>query len=460
MVKNNQVKLKDKILITIKKIGINGEGVGYYKRQAIFVDGALPGEEVEVEITEVFDNYAYGEITKWKVKSVHRVEPKCPYYGRCGGCQLQHLDYEQTLVEKQNIVLDSFSRYFDGDIDNVTIYPTIGMDNPYEYRNKSNLPVRHDGEKVVCGLYHKNTNKLVYIDKCMIESKLVSKIVEEVLQVLTREKVDVYNPKLKTGSLRFVIVRAFEETKEGQVTLVVRKLDRKLEAAMKKIINIENVKSVYYSINDDLKSIELLGQETIKYLGNKEIKGKLGELNFLISPTAFFQLNTKQTTVLYDQVKKACSLTGKENILDLYCGIGSIGLYLAKDAKEIRGIDINRDGIDNAKKFAKLNKIDNASFYYGNILPHYNDFLKEGFVPDILICDPPRKGMDLNLINFIKKTKVKKIIYVSCNPSTLTKNLNHLQNDYNIVSIQPVDMFPWTSGVECVCQLLLKNKKK
>lgn len=453
----NQVKLNEKILITIKKIGINGEGVGYYKRQAIFVDGALPGEEVEVEIVDAKENYAYGEILRFKTKSPDRVEPKCPYYGKCGGCQLQHLSYEKTLEEKANIILDSFERYCDDSIDNVMFYETIGMENPWHYRNKSNLPVRHDGEKVVSGLYHKNTNKLVYIDKCLIESEHVSSIVDQVLKVLTEERVDVYNPKFKHGQLRYIIVRAFEDTLEAQVTLVIRKLDAKLEKAMKKISKIENVKSVYYTINSDLKSIELFGNETVQYVGNKEIKGKLGDLNFLISPKAFFQLNEKQTKVLYEQIKKACNLTGKENVLDCYCGIGSIGMYLAKDAKEVRGIDINKEGIENAKKFAKINKIDNAKFYYGNILPHFNDFLKEGFVPDVLICDPPRKGMDLNFINFLKKTKIKKIIYVSCNPSTLAKNVNHLKKEYRLESIQPIDMFPWTSNVETVVTLKLKK---
>ena len=453
----NQVKLNENILITIKKIGINGEGVGYYKRQAIFVDGALPGEEVEVEIVDAKENYAYGEILRFKTKSPDRVEPKCPYYGKCGGCQLQHLSYEKTLEEKANIILDSFERYCDDSIDNVMFYETIGMENPWHYRNKSNLPVRHDGEKVVSGLYHKNTNKLVYIDKCLIESEHVSSIVDQVLKVLTEERVDVYNPKFKHGQLRYIIVRAFEDTLEAQVTLVIRKLDVKLEKAMKKISKIENVKSVYYTINSDLKNIELFGNETVQYAGNKEIKGKLGDLNFLISPKAFFQLNEKQTKVLYEQIKKACNLTGKENVLDCYCGIGSIGMYLAKDAKEVRGIDTNKEGIENAKKFAKINKIDNAKFYYGNILPHFNDFLKEGFVPDVLICDPPRKGMDLNFINFLKKTKIKKIIYVSCNPSTLAKNVNHLKKEYRLESIQPIDMFPWTSNVEAVVTLKLKK---
>lgn len=456
----NQVKLNEKILLTIKKIGINGEGVGYYKRQAIFVDGALPQEEVEVEIVDAKENYAYGEILRFKTKSPYRIEPKCPYYGKCGGCQLQHLSYEKTLEEKANIIIDSFNRYCDEEIEDVMFYPTIGMENPWEYRNKSNLPVRHDGERVVSGLYHKNTNKLVYIDKCLIESKDVRNIVDKVLKVLTDERVDVYNPKYKTGQLRYVIVRSFSDTQESQVTLVVRKLDVKLEKAMKKIAQIDNVKSVYYTINSDLKSVEIFGDETVCYAGNKEIKGKLGDLNFLISPKAFFQLNEKQTKVLYDEIKRAAQLTGKEKVLDCYCGIGSIGMYLAKDALEVRGIDINKEGIENAKKFARINKIDNAKFYYGNILPHFNDFLKEGFVPDVLICDPPRKGMDLNFINFLKKTKIKKIIYVSCNPSTLAKNINHLKKEYRLESIQPVDMFPWTSNVEAIATLTLKGKGK
>ncbi len=448
----NQVKLNESILLTIKRIGINGEGVGFYKRQTIFVPGALPGEIVEVKITEAKDFYATGVITKFKQKSVDRVEPQCPYYDKCGGCQLQHLSYEAQLEEKKNIVVESFERYYDGNVSKILFKDTIGNENPYRYRNKSSLPCRHDGEKVVVGMYASNSNHLVYIDDCMIENEEIKKTREYILSFLSTNKIDVYNPKTKTGSLRYLVIRSFGED-NTQVTFVLYKEDNKFVNVIKKM----NLKSIYYSINSDPKSVEIFGPKLICVKGKEAIEGQLGALKFKISPKAFFQLNTKQTVVLYDEIKKACQLTGNEKILDCYCGIGSIGMYLADQAKEVRGIDVNVDGINDAKEFAKINKIDNIKFYNGNILPHLNQFEKDGFVPDIVVVDPPRKGLELNIINYFQKKKVNKIIYVSCNPSTLAKNLNHLQRDYIIKYVQPIDMFPNTAGVETVVLLFHKS---
>lgn len=447
-----QVKLNDSILLTIKRIGINGEGIGFYKKQTIFVDNALPGEIVEVKIIEAKEKYAIGEITKFKQKSPNRVTPKCPYYEKCGGCQLQHLSYDAQLEEKKNIVIESFARYYDGSLDKIKFKDTIGNENPWNYRNKSSLPCRHDGEKVVVGMYAKNSNHLVFIDDCIIENEIIKKTRDEILTFLTKEHVNIYNPKTHMGSLRYVVIRAFGE-EEVQVTFVLYKEDPKFIKTISKL----NIKSINYSINSDAKSIEIFGPKIIKVKGKDAIEGELSGLKFKISPKAFFQLNTKQTVVLYDEIKKACRLTGNENVLDCYCGIGSIGLYLADQAKEVRGIDVNIDGIKDANEFAKINDITNVKFYNGNILPHLNQFEKEGFVPDIVVVDPPRKGLELNIINYLKKKKIKKIVYVSCNPATLAKNINHLQREYMIRYVQPIDMFPHTSGVEVVCLLELKK---
>ncbi len=447
----NQVKENELILITIKRLGINGEGVGFYKRQTIFVNNALPGEIVEVKIVEAKDKYAIGEIVKFKKKSPNRVEPQCPYYNKCGGCQLQHLSYQAQLEEKQNIVIESFARYYDGDINKIKFNNTIGCENQWRYRNKSSLPCRHDGDKVVVGMYANNTNHLVYIDDCLIENEDIQEIRQYILSFLTKNNLDIYNPITKTGSLRYLVIRAFSKN-DIQVTFVLFKEDKRLIKVLEKI----NLNSVYYSINSDPKSIEIFGEKLIKVKGNDSIEGKLGALKFKISPKAFFQLNTKQTIVLYDEIKKACGLTGKEKVLDCYCGIGSIGMYLAEGANEVRGIDVNEAGIKDAKEFAKINNIDNIKFYNGNILPHLDQFEKEGFIPDIVVVDPPRKGLDLKFINYLQKKKIKKIVYVSCNPATLAKNINHLQKNYNIKYVQPLDMFPNTANVETI--VLLTNK--
>ena len=455
-----QVRIGDLILLNIKRMGINGEGIGYYHRQAIFVDGAVVGEDVEVEITKVLDGYAYGEITKIKKASPNRCAPRCPYYGKCGGCQLQHIDYNEQLVQKREMVVEAMNRYFDKtkDEDDILVYPTIGMEEPWYYRNKTQLPVRHDGEKVVCGMYAKGSNKLVYIDRCLIEEDLISNTMKEVLDYLTKANIDVYNPRFRQGSLRYVVLRGFSDTKEVQATFVLMKKDSHIIKVLENINKkIPQIKSVFYNINSDPKSIEIISGECLLIKGKEKIEGKLGKLKFSISPDSFFQLNTKQTIKLYDEVKKAINPKGNEIVLDLYCGIGSIGLYLADSVKEIYGVDNNQSNINNAMEFAKMNNIDNAKFYCGNILNYLDKLKKNNIVPDAIVMDPPRRGVELSILNYLQKSKIKKIVYVSCNPSTLAKNLNHLQGSYRIEFIKPLDMFPNTANVESIATLSLNK---
>lgn len=448
-----QVRVDELILLTIKRMGINGEGIGYYKRQAIFVSNAIVGEVVEVKITEVRDGYAYGEITKFKKVSPNRIEPRCPYFGKCGGCQLQHIDYYEQLRQKKALVEEAFEKYYDGDLKDIVVRDTIGMDKPWHYRNKTQLPVRHDGEKVVTGMYAKDSNKMVFIDECLIESELISNAMKSILKYLTKANIDVYNPKFRQGTLRYIVLRGFEDTKEIQATFVLTKEDKRLEKILKDVVKIENIKSVLYTINSDPKSIEIISDKVILLAGSEKINGTLGKLEFKISPDSFFQLNSTQTIKLYDEVKKCAAFTGKEKVVDLYCGIGSIGLYLADSVEKVYGVDINKANIKNAKEFALNNGIENAEFFCGNILPHLSKFESEGYKADVLIVDPPRRGMELQVLNYLQKSKIKKIIYVSCNPSTLAKNINHLQRNYKVSYIQPLDMFPNTANVETVVLL-------
>lgn len=453
---NNQVKVNDIILLTIKRIGINGEGIGFYKKQTIFVDNALPGEVVEVKIIEAKDKYGIGQIIKFKTKSKDRVEPLCQYYDKCGGCQLQHLSYPGQLRIKKELVEEAFSRYYDGNLNKIKFEETIGNKSPWYYRNKSSLPCRHDGEKVVVGMYASNSNHLVYIENCVIEEQIITKTRDKILDFLSKENIDVYNPRTHTGSLRFIVIRAFKEN-EIQVTFVLTKEDKKIIKLLPILFKKINVKSINYSINADLKSIEIFGDTVINVAGDEIINGTLNNLQFKISPKAFYQLNTPQTEVLYNEIKKACDLKGDEKVLDCYCGIGSIGMYLASNCKEVRGIDTNVDGINDANSFAKLNNIKNAKFYSGNILPHLHQFQEEGFIPDVVVVDPPRRGIELNILNYFKKMNIKKIVYVSCNPATLAKNINHLQSSYTVKKVQPLDMFPQTANVETIVLLSHKN---
>lgn len=453
----NVLNKNQEVLLTIKRIGINGEGIGYYKRLAVFVPFTIPGEEVVVRMTEIKDKYSIGKAVKLKTVSPNRVEPPCKYYEQCGGCQLLHIDYKEQGKLKKQIVEEAFTRYYNGELNQKLFKDTVLMDNPFHYRNKVKLPVRYDGEKLVTGLYAFDTNKLVYIEECLVERKDIRQTVKEICEFLTKYQVIAYNPKSKDGILRHIVVRSSSLTKDVQVTLILFKKDQRTINISKDLIKIQSVKSVYVSINDDPDAIENFGLETFKVIGEDTITEKLGPYKFELLPTAFFQLNCEQTEKLYDNVVKLAKLHGNENVIDAYCGVGTIGIWLSKYVKEVRGIDINKEGIKNAIHNAKINEISNARFYTGDILTCLTKWRKEGFIPDVLVVDPPRTGLDLRLINYLQQFPIKKIVYVSCNPATLAKNCNHLQKKYHILQVQPLDMFPGTCNVETI--VILSSKK-
>lgn len=446
----NVVSKNQEILLTIKRIGINGEGIGYYKRLAIFVPFTIPGEEVVVRITDVYEKYANGKAVRIKNESPLRVNPKCQYFEQCGGCQLMHIDYSAHGNFKKSIVMEAFERYFDKEVNPKLFKDTISAKNPYHYRNKVKLPVRYDGEKLVTGLYSFDSNKLIYLNDCLIEKKDIREAVDKICEVLTKYQVIAYNPRTQEGVLRHLVVRSSSYTKEIQVTLILYKADQRTIKIAKELIKLPNIVSVYYTVNDDLDALESFGDEVMLIAGKETITEKIGDNEFDLLPTAFMQLNLDQMHVLYEQIEKIANLKGYENVVDGYCGVGTIGLWLSKKAKEVRGVDNNKKAIVNAINNAKRNGVENARFYSGNMLVNLVKWAKEGFVPDVLVVDPPRAGMELKFIHYLQENPVKKIIYVSCNPATLVKNCNHLQKKYVITKIQPVDMFPNTSSVECI----------
>ncbi|GMB09284.1 23S rRNA m(5)U-1939 methyltransferase [Thermolongibacillus altinsuensis] len=453
------IQVGQQFLLTIKRIGINGEGVGYFKKQVVFVPGALPGEEVVVEATKVEKNYAEARVKKIRKKSPHRIQPRCPVYEQCGGCQLQHLDYEAQLEAKRDIVIQAFERHFHQPLEESKIRKTIGMDNPWHYRNKSQFQVGKEKEKVIAGLYSLNSHRLVDISHCFIQHEKTIRATNTIKMILQDLRIPIYNERKRTGIVRTIVVRVGFQTGDLQVVLVTatKEIPRKELFISEMKRRLPEVKSIVQNINGQKTSL-IFGEETFLLEGEEYIQEVLGDLSFELSARAFFQLNPVQTVKLYDEVKKAAALTGNEKIVDAYCGVGSIGLWLAKEAKEVRGMDIIPEAIEDAKKNAAKHGFTNTMYVVGKAEKWLPAWVKEGWKPDVIIVDPPRTGCDRKLLETILKVKPKKIIYVSCNPSTLAKDVDVLAKHYDVHSIQPVDMFPHTAHVESVTQLMLKVK--
>ncbi|QGQ44252.1 23S rRNA (uracil(1939)-C(5))-methyltransferase RlmD [Metabacillus sediminilitoris] len=443
--------------LTIKRLGINGEGVGHYKRQVVFVPGALPGEEIVVEATKIHPKYAEGKVKKIRKQSPFRVKPPCPIYEECGGCQLQHLAYEQQLKEKRDIVIQAMERHTKLHVNKLDIRSTIGMEDPWNYRNKSQFQVGQlKNGKVIAGLYGQDSHRLVPIQNCMVQHPLTNKVSEEVKQILEDFQVPIYDERKRKGIVRTIVTRAGFRSGEVQVVLITTQK----EVPRKKLIMAEiqkrlpEVKSLVQNINGNKTSL-IFGEKTLHLSGEEVIQETLGDLSFELSARAFFQLNPVQTVKLYDEVKKAAGLTGQEKIADAYCGVGTIGMWLASGASEVRGMDTIEAAIIDAQENAKRHGIDNATYVTGTAEHWLPKWVEEGWKPDVVVVDPPRTGCDQKFLDAIKKVKPKKFVYVSCNPSTLAKDIEYLAKDYKVEYIQPVDMFPHTAHVECVAQLTL-----
>ncbi|MFB5198442.1 23S rRNA (uracil(1939)-C(5))-methyltransferase RlmD [Neobacillus sp. KR4-4] len=455
---NIKIELKQTFPLTIKRLGINGEGVGYFKKQVVFVPGALPGEEVVVEATKISPKFAEAKIKKIRIKSPHRVLPLCPVYDQCGGCQLQHLKYDQQLKEKRDIVIQSLERHTKVDTSKLDIRETIGMEDPWRYRNKSSFQVKAMDGKVLAGLYGLNSHQLINIEECAVQHSQTNEATSAVKRILEELKIPIYNEKSRKGIVRTIVTRVGIQTGELQIVLITTqkelpKVDIIIQEIQKRL---PNVKSIVQNINGQKTSL-IFGEETLPLAGEEFIQETLGDLQFELSARTFFQLNPVQTVKLYNEVKKAAALTGQEKVVDAYCGVGTIGLWLADQAGEVRGMDVIPESIEDAKKNAKRHGLTNTKYVPGKAEEVLPKWVKKGWKPDVIVVDPPRTGLEGQLIQTILQAEPKKLIYISCNPSTLAKDIQTLSAKYEVKYIQPVDMFPHTSHVECCSLLVLKR---
>lgn len=452
-----KLKLKQTFPLTIKRLGINGEGVGYFKRQVVFVPGALPGEEIVAEATKVNPKFAEAKIKKIRKKSEYRVQPPCPVYHECGGCQLQHLRYDRQLMEKRDIIIQSLERHTKLNPEKLNIKETIGMEDPWNYRNKSQFQVGQKDGKVLAGLYGMNSHRLINIEHCAVQHPQTTQATETVKRILQDLKIPIYNERTRKGIVRTIVARVGIQTGELQVVLITTQKDLpKKDIIIERIKSeLPEVKSIIQNVNGEKTSL-IFGQETMNLEGSDFIQETLGDLQFELSARTFFQLNPEQTVKLYNEVKRAAALTGKEKVADAYCGVGTIGLWVADQAAEIRGMDIIRESIEDAKKNAARHGIKHAQYVVGKAEEWLPKWTKEGWEPDVIIVDPPRTGLDQQLLKTILKVQPKKVIYVSCNPSTLAKDISVLSSKYKVNGIQPVDMFPQTAHVESVTELVFK----
>ena len=452
----SNVKEGDKFILDIKRMGINGEGIGFYNRLAIFVDGVIPGEGHNIEITKLEGKMAYGKSIECKHASTARKNPECPYYKECGGCSVMHINYKDMLKYKREILIEALNRYTTLNPKSFEIKETIPSNLEFGYRNKSQLNIKKSEGKSEVAMIKAKSNILVPVDKCLVQNDLINTLNKKILKLADEMGVSPYLRKYNTGILRYLVVRVTKDNK-ALVCFVLQNKDSKINDLAKKVLDIPQVVSVYENINPLEKTPDIFGKETNHLCGEEYVIETLGKIKYKIYPTTFFQLNSYQAEKMYDIVLKQAKLSFKEKIIDAYCGVGTIALYLAHNAKEVIGIEYNKESVLAAEENKKLNKISNAKFLQGDASELLPKMVKDGEEFDLLVADPPRTGLGDKFINAILESEVKKFIYVSCNPATLAKDLERLKEKYNVNSITPVDMFPQTALVESITTLTLKK---
>lgn len=440
-------KSSSPITLAIHGMGTHGEGVGYHEGYTLFVEGALPGETITTEIFETHKRYGRGKLLDIPTPSPHRVPPPCPLFGTCGGCQTMHLAYAEQLLMKQQKVRDALQRI--GKIDAIDVKPCIPSPSTLKYRNKIQIPIKQEGNRLKLGLYARSSHDLVEMTHCHIHSDIGEKIYQDILPLIQNSSLTAYNPSTGKGELRHLLIKSSLYTKEALLIFVGATPPSSSLIQLAKQIKTQcpSLKGIVHNFNASPGNV-ILGTEYSLLEGENHIEEKICDLLFKVSPASFFQVNPLQAEALYQTVLKCAALKGKEKVLDAFCGVGTLSLILARQAKEVVGIECVPEAIQDAKVNAQYNGIHNVTFECADV----TEWMTQDDQVDVVILNPPRKGCDPLFLERLKAMRPLRIVYVSCDPATLARDLTTLVSaGYRIELVQPFDMFPQTAHVEtCV----------
>ena len=454
------IQKNQEYIVDIIDNGFEGEGIAKIDNFTIFIPETIKGEKVRVLIVKVLSSHGFGKVIEILEKSQARQDVDCNTYKRCGGCNLRHVKYEETLKMKQNAVQSLVNKTLKNKLQ---IKETVGMENPLHYRNKAQYPIgiNKKGEPVI-GVFANRTHEVIPIDNCLIQNKKSEEIAKFIIEFIKEKNISIYDEKKGKGLVRHIVTKVGIKTGEIMCVIVINghKIPNENEL-------VENLKTRYPEIKAIVKNINMkntnviLGQENINLYGNGYIEDILGEYKFKISPLSFYQVNPVQAEKLYNLGVSMAEITKNDVVFDLYCGIGTISLFMSKFAKKVYGIEIVEEAVKMAKENAQNNNVSNTEFFAGDVEIVLDDLINnKGLKADVVMFDPPRKGLDKKSIDNILNIRPKKIVYISCNPATLIRDLADFENEYDIKTIIPVDMFPFTSHVECVSVLHRKSLEK
>ena len=457
-----EYKKNDLLTVTIEDMGHDGEGIGKVDGYTVFVKDAVIGDKVQVKIMKAKKNYGYARLVEIMEPSKDRVEPRCACARQCGGCQIQALSYEKQLAYKQQKIENNLIRIGGFQKEEIPMQPIIGMEDPYHYRNKAQFPVGYDKEgHLIAGFYAGRTHSIISNRKCYLGVEVNEQILNLVLAHMEAYAIPAYDEKTGKGLVRHVLIRYGFQSKEIMVCLVVNgSRIPGAEDLIAKLHEIPGMTSISLNINREKTNV-ILGRKGKLLWGQEYITDTIGSIAYQISPQSFYQVNPVQTQKLYEKALEYAGLEGNETVWDLYCGIGTISLFLAQKAKQVYGVEIVPAAIEDAKRNATLNHITNAEFFVGKaeeVLPE--KYEKEGIYADVIVVDPPRKGCEESVLATMVKMQPKRIVYVSCDSATLARDLKYLRGEgYEVKKVQGVDQFPHTVHVETVV-LLSQHRDK